>query len=273
MAHRHTQFTLNEIDRFESLKERILEKKPDFVIACKEKAPTTGKEHIHIYVQWHKQVRVLAKKNKWEGAHIEKCRGTPEENKDYIEKEGDIIWKEGEFKGHKNKTSFPTIEEVEKMTKEERKQLPIQYYNIVQKINIEQDNILKASESFKIVTVIYYWGKSGCGKTKTALQYIKEYCHDAYCEVKYVNNFWIGVNTKCHNALYDDFRDSHMKPAEFINFIDYNVHNLNTKGGYVKNTFRHIFITSIQDPHKIYSNCPEEYKEQWLRRMEIRHIE
>ena len=267
MAQRHTQFTLNEVERFESLKKKILKKKPAYIIACEEEAPLTGHRHIHIYVQWGKLVRVLAKKNDWENSHIEKCYGTPEENLEYIKKEGNIIFEEGEFRGHKNKTSFPTIKEVKLMTKEERENLPIQYFNIVQKINIEQSNILKASESYKQVTVIYYWGKSGVGKTKTALQYIKEFCNDAYCEVKFSNNFWIGVNTDIDTALYDDFRDSHMKPSEFINFIDYNIHNLNTKGGYIKNTFRHIFITSIQDPHSIYSNCPEEYKEQWLRRI------
>lgn len=272
MSHRCTQFTLNEPERFESLKGKILLKDPQYVIACKEIAPSTGKEHIHIYVQWKKKLRVKAKKNDWENAHIENCRGSPESNKAYIEKEGQIIWEEGEFKGKKNTTSFPTIKEVKEMSKEERENLPIQYFNIVQKINIEQDNILKASAAFKTVTVIYYWGKSGVGKTKTALQYIQKYCSDAYCEVKFVNGFWIGVNTECSVALYDDFRDSHMKPSEFINFIDYNIHNLNTKGGYVKNTFRHIFITSIQNPEEIYKNCPEEYKEQWLRRMEIRAL-
>lgn len=270
MAQRSTQFTLNEVDRFNSLKEKILKKSPSYVIACKEKAPTTGHEHIHIYVQWGKLRRIKAKD--FEGAHIEATRGSPEANKKYIEKEGNIIWEEGEFKGYKNKNSFPTIKEVKMMKKEERDLLPLQYYNIIQKINMAEDNILDAKNAYKQVTVIYYWGKSGVGKTKTALQYIKEYCNAAYCEVKFTNGFWIGVNTDCNTALYDDFRDSHMKPSEFINFIDYNIHNLNTKGGYVKNTFRHIFITSIQDPHCIYSNCPEEYKEQWLRRMEIRAL-
>ena len=165
------------------------------------------------------------------------------------------------------KTRFKTIDEVKNMKREERGRLPLQYYNIVEKINQEEDNILKASEQYKQVTVIYYWGKSGVGKTKTALQYIRDYCGDKYCEVKYSNKFWIGVNTKVDVALYDDFRDSHMTPSEFINFIDYNIHNLNIKGGYVKNKFRHIFITSIQNPEEIYKNCPEEYREQWLRRM------
>ena len=49
-------------------------------------------------------------------------------------------------------------------------------------------------------------------------------------------------------ALYDDFRDSHMKPSEFINFIDYNVHGLNIKNGEIQNNYKYIIITSVQDP-------------------------
>lgn len=271
MSHRHTQFTLNEVQRFEALKETILSKNPSYAIACEEEAPSTGHKHIHIYVQWAKQVRVKAA-SRWQNAHIERCFGSPEDNQAYIKKNGKIIWEHGQLKTNVT-TRFPTIKEVKHMSKEARDNLPIQYYNVVQKINQEEDNVLKASEQYKQVTVIYYWGKSGVGKTKTALQYIKDYCGDKYCEVKYVNKFWIGINSSVDVALYDDFRDSHMTPSEFINFIDYNVHNLNTKGGYVKNKFRHIFITSIQDPASIYSNKEEEYREQWLRRMEIRHIE
>ena len=264
------QLTLNEVERFESLKEYLLKLKTlNYIIACKEIAPLTSHEHIHIYTQFNNAIKLSIKK--CEGAHIEKCFGTPEQNVEYIKKDGDIIFEQGELRSNV-KTQFPTIREVEKMSIEERKDLPIQYYNIVQKINIKESNKLKASQAKKEVTVIYYWGKSGVGKTKTALKYIEEFCGDDYNEVKYVNGFWIGVSEDCPVALYDDFRDSHMKPSEFINFIDYNIHNLNVKGGSIKNRYRHIFITSIQSPEEIYKNTPEEYKEQWLRRMEIREV-
>ena len=64
-----------------------------------------------------------------------------------------------------------------------------------------------------------------------------------------------------------DFRDSDMKASEFINFIDYNVHNLNYKQGSAKNKYHLIIITSVQDPKKIYKNIKGEPRKQWLRRM------
>ena len=181
MSQRNYQLTLNEVERFESLKEYILSfKNLGYVIACKEEAPLTGHEHIHIYMQFSKPQRLSKKKT--EGAHIEKCYGTPQQNVDYIKKEGNIIFEHGELKTNE-RTRFPTINEVEKMTQEERKELPIQYYNIVTKINNKENNMLKASEAHKNITVIYYYGKSGVGKTKTALQYIKDYLGDTYNEI------------------------------------------------------------------------------------------
>ena len=42
----------------------------------------------------------------------------------------------------------------------------------------------------------------------------------------------------------------------------------NIKYGNVKNKFKYIFITSIQNPEELYSNSqPKEPKEQWLRRI------
>jgi hypothetical protein len=146
---------------------------------------------------------------------------------------------------------------------------------------------LKASEYYKEVEVYYIFGKSGTGKTRHAIEAIKNLVDlkyiesDTFNEVKYSGSFWNGVNldnmTKV--ALYDDFRDYHMPPSEFINFIDYNVHIMNIKYGYVINKFKYIFITSIQNPYDLYKKYQksenifvsnDEYTEesqvQWIRR-------
>lgn len=62
-----------------------------------------------------------------------------------------------------------------------------------------------------------------------------------------------------------------MRPREFINFMDYNIHNLNVKGSGVPNRYKYIFITSILEPSKLYwdaSKNNQELPKQWRRRME-----
>lgn len=253
------QLTINEENVVGDVLQYLRSLKPNYMIGCKEKAPTTGHVHFHIYVQFQRSKRLSIKKLK--GAHVEACRGSPQQNIEYIKKDGNIIVEEGEAK----KKGGRTIEDVKKMSDEERAQLPIQLYNIVEKIKAQESNKMKVSEIYKPeIKVHWYHGESGSGKTRYAMKEIGE---REFNMVKYEQGFWHGVSEDTEVALYDDFRDSHMKPTELINFIDYYIHPMNVKGGSVKNKYKEIYITSIQDPEKIYNNMPEEYKKQWIRRL------
>lgn len=84
---------------------------------------------------------------------------------------------------------------------------------------------------------------------------------------------WLGIeNAEC--AIYDNFRPSDMKPSEFINFIDYNKHAMNVKGGSRQNMYTRIFITSVVDPEYLYMGiASDEPRKQWMRRMEVVKLE
>lgn len=271
---RHYQITLNEIEKYLDVKNYLMGlKNLNYYISCREIAPTTGHPHIHIYVQFTNSQQLCIKKLK--GAHVECCKGTPQQNLQYIQKDGDIIDEWGEIRMSGNYT----IENVKNMEKKERENLPLIYYNIVKKINEEEANQLSLEDFEKKVKVIYIYGESGVGKTSKAKELIREYFKEnevsTFNLVKYENNFWMGVSEKSKVALYDDFRDSHMKPSEFINFIDYNVHPMNIKGGNIKNKYEFIIVTSVQNPENLWKNVQEkddEPKKQWLRRMKIIHL-
>ena len=266
---RNIQLTLNEIEKWTDLRLYLQNfKNLNYIIACEEIAPSTGHHHIHCYCQFKKCTTLAI--SKLQGAHIELCRGSAQQNINYIKKDGNIIFEDGEpiKKGQK------TIEEIKNMTKEERDQLPAQLYKIVEKINTNEDNKIHLDDIYKNIKVYWFWGKSGVGKTRRAIQMFKDNGYEDICMVKYTNEFWIGTNTEVKACLYDDFRDSHMKPSELINFIDYNIHPMNIKGGCIQNRYEFIIITSIQNPEEIYQNKSEEEKRQWLRRIkEIIHID
>jgi len=266
------QLTLNEVEKYAALKEYISNiPSLRYMISCQEIAPSTGHKHIHMYCQFHSPVCLSLKK--CQNAHIEKCFGSPEQNKAYIEKDGDILDEIGELGTNKN-TQFPTIAEVKAMTDEEMDKCPLQYYNQIRKIKDERNNNLKVNDVGKVVQVYYLWGPSGCGKTSFAKLAIKK-LGKPFNQVKYENTFWSGLNEECEVALYDDWRDGDMRPNEFIKFIDYNRHMMNVKYGQVRNNYKYIFITSIQDPQKIYwesSKKNEEQIRQWVRRMKIINI-
>ena len=60
-----------------------------------------------------------------------------------------------------------------------------------------------------------------------------------------------------------------MKASEFINFIDYNKHIMNIKGGSKQNNYELIILTSVQKLEDIYRNMTGEPRLQWERRVEI----
>lgn len=229
-----------------------------------------GNKHYHIYVQYSKPIGQDTKK--LHGCHIEACFGTPEQNVDYVlardEKHKKLginaitISQWGILRTNKA-TRFKTVKEVKEMKPEERLELPIQYANIVEKFNDRDKNKLSVKDIQKTVKVYYIYGPSGSGKSTLAELKIGD---RHFNKVKYTGTFWQGVGDEAI-AYYDDFRDSHMKASEFVNFIDYKVHNMNVKYGRELNKYTEIYITSVQAPDKIYSGLGDEPKKQWLRRM------
>lgn len=266
---RNFQLTLNEPEKWNDLRLYITGfKGMQYIIACKEIAPSTGHEHIHCYVQYKDNTKLVI--SKLQGAHVEKCKGSAQQNIAYIkgedkEEPGEIIFEDGTplKKGR-------TIQDVKEMTKEERAQLPIQLYKVVKAINEEEGNLIDLSKDEQRkddMRVYWIWGPSGEGKTTMAYEMFKDAGITKICQVYKSDRFWIGLNENAEGVLYDDFRDSDMRPKELIYFIDYNVHALEIKGGHVQNKFNFIIITSIQSPHDIYATRPEEEKKQWLRRI------
>ena len=285
-----TLFKINEwgpiLEYLQSLTSR------NYLLVSREFAPKTGSEHYHIYIQF--KYTVTLSRKKLLSANIQICRGTPQQNIDYVKKEGDILLEEGEPRLGKGSGKGYTIKEVKAMTDEERDNLPFTSYNRLQALKRDELGVLSASKYPKEVDVYYIFGPTGAGKTTYALTKIKELKDlkliesDNFNEVKFTNDFWIGVSNAnmTQVALYDDFRDSDMCPTEFIRFIDYNTHMINIKYGSALNKFKYIFITSIQDPYDLYkkyqksenlfvsNEAYDESKEQWTRRMtEIIKIE
>lgn len=231
-----------------------------------------GKEHFHQFIYFKNPIAWSSIKKKYKTAHIEIARNAYEAAHYIIDNKNgrkETIYQSGEIPA---KNGFVKINEVKKMTQMERDELPLQYFNIVNKMNDEEANDIDIDEWKKDVQVYWIMGPSGIGKTERAKEIVRENV-DKYGrrinEVKYKDPFWSGIGT-AKIAIYDDFRDSHMHPSEFINFIDYNMHSMNVKGGRKQNHYSLIIITSVQDPHYIYMGMKdEEPRRQWLRRMTI----
>lgn len=251
--------TLNQVEKFDELKNYLKSLHSfQYAIAGKEKAPTTGHLHIHIFIQFTKHIRLSIKKLL--GCHVDKCFGSTDQNVAYVNKGGDVIWEEGNVRHQ----GFLSVAEIKKMTPEERDGLPANYYNIAEKLLSRDSCNLRPSDSFKNVKVYYISGSSGIGKTRFAHYLIG---NNTFNVVKFVNGFWMGFSNQSRIALYDDWRDTHMDASEFLHFIDYNKQVMNVKGGFMLNNYTIIIITSILRLKDIYQDASLEDRAQWTRRV------
>lgn len=251
-------FTLNEVDKWERLS-TILHglKSCVYCVAAKEIAPSTGHEHIHAYAHF-KDVYRLSQKIMALKAHIDVCKGSPQQVIKYVKKDGNIIeeWGDEPHQGRQ----YTVKELMEMSTPDELEWRQLRAWEAARSLPKK----VKKSDWRKDVKVYYIEGPSGVGKSTKA----EEIADDEFDEVKHVNGFWNGVTDGEGCCIYDDFRDSHMPASEFINFIDYRSHNLNIKGGCRRNGYTKIIITSVQSLDDIYGNVTGEPREQWMRRIE-----
>lgn len=76
------------MQKYNKLIDYLTNLKYRYIISCLEKN-SKGFNHIHIYIQFDKARKLSIKK--CQGAHVEICRGSTQENIDYIKKDGNIL--------------------------------------------------------------------------------------------------------------------------------------------------------------------------------------
>lgn len=265
---RRYQLTLNEPSNYKIVLDYLTKKKSfKYLISCKEEAPTTKHEHIHIYVCYSNSVRLSL--DKVCRAHVESCRGNHQQNKDYILKGGKPLDEIGTEPHQGMSHTVSELLEVEDPT-----ELPGRLFKTWKDVKSWNQSQKKKRIYCPNKEVYFLWGDSGAGKTKWVFEHIGE--EEPFDRVRFQQGFWQGlsIDRSVRIAWYDDFRDSHMHPSELISFCDYYQNNMNYKGGSMLSHYDKIFITSVQNPANIYPNMrDEEPKQQWLRRIKVIHFD
>ncbi|UPW41526.1 replication associated protein [Peromfec virus RodF8_96] len=244
-----------------------LPSKTKYLATC-EDTTKDGKYHGHAFIYFNNPVSMKAVKKLFgNNCHVEK----PISNNDSINYVLNKDSRKHNFQEFGKRPMDNCVHNISELMLLDRDDVQPNYYNTWKKIHDEESNNIEIDDWHKDVDVYYIYGPSGIGKTEKAKDIVRDYScilGNKINQVKYENGFWIGIGNE-PIAIYDDFRDSHMKPSEFINFIDYNKHTMNIKLGSRVNNYKLIIITSVQHPEYIYSNVDDEPRKQWLRRMTI----
>ncbi|QIR82193.1 replication associated protein [Chicken virus mg4_280] len=263
---RSLQLTLNQVDRYPELLENLKSYKSlRYLLSAREIAPSTGHEHIHIYVMFDNPIKLSIKKTC--GAHIEHCRGSPKQNIDYIRKDGDILDEIGEVPHQ----GCRTIDELMEMSRGEVQPNYLKIYDQEFERRREEEefeNMLNEirNDDLKAPEVVYFTGAPGVGKTYSAYLYAaKEYSNEQIGKITFNNGFAHIVKPKAECFVVEEFRPSEIKAAKLLEFMDKYGAAVNTKGGFVYLRPKTIIFASVFDPRTLYS--AEENNEQFMRRI------
>lgn len=234
----------------------------------------TMRKHQHIYLQLS-ECRTLAKK-KIGTLHCEQCLGSAQQNYEYLTCQdkkhiklgvkAKIVYEDGEMLLR----GGSSVKDAINMTDEELLIQNKRDYNMIVRIKNDYANKPKkfTSRYKDEMEVIYICGKSDSNKTKWVYDFFKQ-MEDKEPEsdiVKYDGKYWTGFNEGIEWGIYEEWRDYHMKPTEFINFIDYYSQRMRVLYGFKDNNYKHIIITTVQDLATIYRSSSED-KFQWFKRI------
>lgn len=229
--------------------------------SCKD-----GKHHFHHVIYFKNPISFNTIKKVYPTAHIEFAHNVDDAIHYILDNKNGRKYNITEIGKRPQKHLFTSMKDLKD---EDSDDIPPYLYSAYSKYK-NKPKPIKVSEWSKSVKVYYISGPSGIGKSSKAHDLLIENNIEEFDEITYENGFYIGCSG-AKACVFDDFRDSRMKPDEFIRFIDYRRHTMNIKGGQVLNNYELIIITSIKDLNSIYNNISSEQKQQWLRR--INHIQ
>lgn len=218
----------------EKIRSVLEESNPVYFCLCDETGEN-GTPHTHIYVCYSNAVYFSTMKNRFETAHIEAARGSSQENRDYIRKEGAYADSKKKETNH-----IETFEEYGKMPLDKAAKNETVSQQVLQMIqdgctdteilakcpscwhhlsNIERTRQTLLEElyrnSFRQLQTTYIYGETGTGKTRFVMD--KYGYSNVYKVTNYEHPFdsYKGEDV----LLFDEFRSS-LPLQDMLQYID-----------------------------------------------------
>ena len=208
-----------------------------------ERCPTTDREHWQGFAVFNRTHRIPGAKrilSAGDGCHLEQRRGTRQQAIDYCRKCGNFFdWGKLEMYNQKEllDLSITEIKNIDPL-------FYVRYHRGIDKYKINE------SPAWRDLSVIWYWGPAGCGKTRRAI----ESSTDVY-KIDYPYSWWDGYVDQ-NIILLDDYDDGNILRSALLNILDGYPLRLPTKGGHVYAKWETVYITSNHNPETLVQWCP-----------------
>lgn len=243
-----------------------------YSIAGLELAPTTGRPHVQGYV--YKKSKLSAVKlasilrELFDSApHLERARGTPQENQTYCSKDGDYF-EFGQCPSQGSRSDLAALAQAviagESLADIATKHPSdyIRYHGGIKAFHLLTHS--KPRDMHVASTVHWWFGPTGVGKSRKAFEMFGD---SAY--VKMNDKWWDGY-TGQSQVIFDDYRPSLCPFHELLRILDRYPYRVQPKGGSIELSANVFVVTTCSRPEVLWHNRTEEQLNQLLRR--ITHI-
>lgn len=251
-----------------------------------EICPSTGRKHYQGYMEFDKRMRFNQLRTLIEEVtggtriHLAARRGTAQQARDYCEKvdakskaEGlapnEVFVEHGEISKSQQGQRSDLLAAAEmvkenKTMREIAEALPVVYLKFSRGLQNMQQLLTPQCNWEK--EVIVFWGESGSGKTRKAVELAQG---RSYAFVELQNGGFICGYAGEEVAILDDFEDGMCTRQCILRLLDRYPYKANVKGGYVEWAPRTVVITTNFDPRLMFGGDAA-----WLRRISrIEHVQ
>lgn len=236
--------TLNQEERWIRLREYLHTKPVQYMYAAHEVAPTTGHDHMHIFIMYTRKVELAG--SKVEGARIDVVTQTWWNALEYCKKQGMEVEEYGE---HPIRSTVPkglTIRDVMEMDEVQLVELKASSFNYVRNIRSELLNTqIRKNRHYAPIEFEWYYGPTGTGKSRKAFE-------EGATPIQYANGFftdWAGSKV----LVYEEFRGQ-VPYHLMLQLTDayHGYYSLNIKGGFRVLDIDKLIVTSPLRPEHCY---------------------
>lgn len=233
--------------------------------------------HTHIYIHNPSGLRFSTIKKRFPEAHIEMAKGTAQENRDYVFKEGK--WYNTEKGTTNHRESHDEYGELPVERQGQRNDLTDlfdmiksgmstfeiiseapQYIDRIEKIEKVRQMILeeKYADLWRDVDVTYIWGMTGTGKTRSVME--KYGYRNVYRVTDYQHPFdsYKGQDVIC----FEEFRSS-LPIDDMLKYLDGYPIEFPARYANKQGCFTKVFIISNEDIRTLYPNVQQEKPNTW----------
>lgn len=238
-----------------------------YAIAGVESCPSSGRIHLQAFVRLRERTRLQRFRAKWFNFHIERRKGSAFHASEYCKKDGRFI--------ERGELPAPTTRDRRGQRREELAEClkrvianddvgsiieshPLQYLQYGRRMREVAAEIRARDRSWK-TNVVVFWGPTGSGKTRRALEEADYLCGGDVWISPSSNLQWFDGYCGNKGVLFDDYcpqelqdrGESHFRML--LRLLDRYPCSVPVKGAFVKWCPRIIWITSNTNPVEWFS--------------------